>query len=283
MAKTTRELNIEDINSSEYIKQITKDEKAIREVSKNFAPEDIEKYINFIAEELQYFVEENQRLVVCDERAFMEEKTIDEEVIYIVCTFATTDVYYSTLALPVNLTAYSTSNKLESARKILLRLSQVFNYIKAKNIKQIWETPSVITNFEEIGSGFGAVVEVNGTLQILSELITYDVYYKDEPVYYLTRSFSSNTTADTQPKLSNNTISVGSLNSNTFAISTFALNNKLINDVLESKLIGDTNRRFEFKFVFSNGLEQVLDMVCINFEFGGNIADIELCSIGFMC
>lgn len=160
---------------------------------------------------------------ICDEQIFAKKKDISPNHIYIVVKFGTASFDFGQALMPVTINAVSEQNKLEVCQKLLFDLATEYtqkapiegsDFPESDYVKQIWNTPNVINNFNEINIGFRSLFYMTGVVLIGhdSSPITDLIYNKGQSdefelhKYMITFSDSFDVYPDTQAFYSTNGI-----------------------------------------------------------------------------
>ena len=127
---------------------------------------------------------------ICDEQIFAKKKDISPNHIYIVVKFGTASFDFGQALMPITINAVSEQNKLEVCQKLLFDLATEYTqkapiegsgFPESDYVKQIWNTPNVINNFNEVNIGFRSLFYMTGVVLIGhdSSPITELIYNKD--------------------------------------------------------------------------------------------------------
>lgn len=157
----------------------------------------IEYTLKMVQDEIDHILSENvlysdyrNSVEICDEQIFAKKKDINPDHIYIVVKFGQASFSFGQALMPITINAVSEQNKLDICQKILFALATEYSLEPPINsagfpdedyVKQIWNTPNVITNFNEINIGFRSLFYMTGTILIghNSSPITELIYNKD--------------------------------------------------------------------------------------------------------
>ena len=152
---------------------------------------DIEKIIDLLegqlgevmADDEEYFSE--TRFVLSNEQQYVKESQRHKNTIYIVVKFMPATINFGQVVLPITLTAVSEHNNIEKCQRLLLDFSQYWNLknigISDYSVFQIYSSPSITSNFNEVYDGFRSAFSMSGTFLISknsNECILY--YYTDD-------------------------------------------------------------------------------------------------------
>lgn len=115
---------------------------------------------------------------VTSEMQFLNKKEAYKNRIYIVVKFLPATILFGQIVLSLTITALSEQNHLFVCQKLLSDYAHKFNLtFDGDNIQQIYETPTVLLNFNEVYDGFRSVLSMDGTLVITTTINRFDFYY----------------------------------------------------------------------------------------------------------
>ena len=232
---------------------------------------------------------------ISDEQSFVrkrEEKPLLQGTLYIVVRFGAGAINYGSSVTPISLYCVGTANKVKPSQLILgvfastwttKNLSQGLvddenQSLEVKDALQVWNTPEIITNFNEIDNDFKNLFRLTGNIVVgpsavrVGEL-TY--YWGDGPndfekINVMSFQDGYRASLDSQPFGNTNGFAVSEVNFSTytFTISTYLLNNHLTADILAirgfrnagSGLISsdlDPNEKVKIKIDFTNGFTNI--------------------------
>lgn len=200
------------------------------------------------------------KIIMSREQQFMKMKDKDPNAIYIVIKFGSADVVFGQTVLPVTIVALSEQDNIEAITGLLYEYAQTYNLKRVNDdtINQMYESPSVSSNFAPLYAGYRSTVVMSAAFVIGKNSNEYKVYYyytvqeragKDEDgkdlyrkveyadeVPQMSASFAFVANPDTQAFYNSNdfTRSVIGFGGVTLGFTTFVLSdNRLINDVLD--------------------------------------------------
>lgn len=232
------------------------------------------------------------KLVLSKEQQFMKIKDKDPNAIYIVVRFGAADVMFRQTVLPATIVVLTQQNKVELAYNLMYEYAQKYNLVRKNNdtIQQVYESPSMSGNFNELYEGFRSVVTMTAAFVIGKNSNEYKVYYyytQDgvslaEEVPVVSTSFSFVGNPDTQAFYNTNNFAksvigfgAGSLSFTTFVLS----DSQLINDVLDIFGTTDDTSEETQAYVFDTNSEKYfIDGVSdastdINNKFGESFSE----------
>ena len=197
---------------------------------------------------------------ICDEQIFAKKKDVSPNHIYIVVKFGTASFDFGQALMPVTINAVSEQNKLDVCQKLLFDLATIYtqsppiegsDFPETDYVKQIWNTPNVINNFNEINVGFRSLFYMTGTILIGHnsspiEELWFNLGEEDAvPIhqYMITFSDSFDVYPDTQAFYTTN--GIGKTEAKTasyaFSITLFKTNNVFMN-LCKAIKRGDLNK-----------------------------------------
>nr|DAR59253.1 MAG TPA: hypothetical protein [Caudoviricetes sp.] len=195
------------------------------------------------------------KIIMSREQQFMKMKDKDPNAIYIVIKFGSADVVFGQTVLPVTIVALSEQDNIEAITGLLYEYAQTYNLKRVNDdtINQMYESPSVSSNFAPLYAGYRSTVVMSAAFVIGKNSNEYKVYYYytvqekvDDKTYreveyadevpQMSASFAFVANPDTQAFYNSNdfTRSVIGFGGVTLGFTTFVLSdNRLINDVLD--------------------------------------------------
>lgn len=126
------------------------------------------------------------KLILSKEQQFMKLKDKDPNALYIVVKFGAADVVFGQTVLPATITALTEQNRLDATYSLLYEYAQKYNLHRVNNdtINQVYESPTISSNFNPIYEGFRSVVTMSAAFVIGKNSNDYTVYY-----YYTEKQF----------------------------------------------------------------------------------------------
>ncbi len=195
---------------------------------------------------------EGYDIEVTSELQFVRKQEGYRNRIYIVVKFSPATIFFGQTVLSFTVTAISEHNHCYVCQKLLSDYAQKYNLqFEGDNVQQIYETPSVSLNFNELYEGFAAVMTMGGTFVITTTINRFDFYYKRsgegedyEKIDLISSSFNFENNIDSQAFYGTHDIAdsiarIGSF-SCSFAIYLFT-NSKIINDCLKIVALASEN------------------------------------------
>ena len=139
----------------------------------NGAKIDYNDILNQIKTELYSIINDdsfyaNHDFLITLEQQFIKTRQMQPNRIYIVVKINSASVNYGQTILPVTIQVISEQNMLFTAQKLLFDFVEKYNLSRSadQTTQQIWQSPVVSTNFEQMFEGFRSVLYVSGTLVI---------------------------------------------------------------------------------------------------------------------
>lgn len=247
-------------------------------------------YNNYLASKLNELKEDDVNIVVSDEQAFIKLKKLEPNTIYVVIKMLSSIIAYDGKIQPVQLMILSESNSLVIAKNLFTKFAETYNLtsetVGSDLIKQTYETPVVMDNFEQVGYGFNSLLYVSGTLFILESILDLsNLTIDDDEIkitsFHLVYSMTGNTQPVSSDKISTTVKSVSTVNCS-FVIPMIGAYSDFIKKVLNIKagnLSGNTS--FNFKFTIAD-IDFDFDMKLISSEFSTAPNSAPGLTLGFM-
>lgn len=263
-----------------------------------------EEIVNLIRSELTTVMEENYNLykdynvIIAVEQEFDKhaKNGLKDKNIYIVLKFGAASINYGQTVLPVSFTVLSEQNKCDISFKLLTDFVNKYNLEinQDKTIRQVYESPSVSSNFNAVYEGYRSILTISAFFVISKNANFFDFQYgiDDENVttYYdipvITSSFSGDFYPDTQPFYNASNFGTSAIKTGQLVVSftTFLLDNiEVVNDALSVALKKScVNKTFKFKINFKNeALTTEDNFKLINLNAKQDIGDIPMISLTF--
>ena len=151
---------------------------------------DIKKIMDLLEAELSEVMADDEsyfsstQFILSNEQQYVKRTAYKENTIYINAKFSPASINFGQVSLPITLTAMSEHNNIEKCQRLLLDFSQYWNLktlqVSDYSVFQIYSSPSVNSNFNEVYDGFRSVFSISGTFLISknSNMCTL-YYYKD--------------------------------------------------------------------------------------------------------
>ena len=257
-------------------------ERAMQELKKQL--------LQVMSNDIDYY--SKYKIVLNNEQQYVKDNNRTPHTIYIVVKFMPATVTHGQILLPININALGEENHIEVCQKLLLEFAQTFtlqeinipkeesgdgyNYI----IKQIWNSPQIMSNFNSVYKGFRSLFYMSGTFLIGkgSIPITSITYYnsandnseKGQKIEFINASWEFTIQLDSQAFYETNSrtkskTKIGTLGvSLLFYLTDNTLCNKIIGIAFDEKNLttGDgtvvsnngVHETFYFSLTFANGV-----------------------------
>jgi hypothetical protein len=263
--------------------------------------------LNLIGVQIQTIIDNNQtdyegyKFSITNEIMYVKDKQRLEALknnpkqIFIVIKFLPATINYGQVLMPVLINAIGEKNKLEKCYHLLMEYAETYNleFNVDKTIKQYYQSPTVLSNFNEIGDGFRSLISLSGTFQISENSNDFDLYFKytvdEQEVSYLVPAISLNGSFDIQLEsqafydVSERTTSTGKVGTFVINCTCYLDDTELVNECLKiATKQSSVNTTFNFDLVFKNGLsleDETFKMA--NFTFEKSIGNLPVCTITF--
>ena len=172
------------------------------------------QFVNVMLRDTSFY--SKYKIVLSNEQQFVKQEDRQPNTIYLVVRFSDATLNYGQAVLPLSIRAIAEQNNIECCQKLLLDFVQDFNLqeplltdaeghtnvdLGNNFLRQIYTSPSVITNFGEIYSGFRSLFTVAGTFLIgensnpIESIIVPDIIIDDTqtpPVLYELKFLKAN-------------------------------------------------------------------------------------------
>lgn len=248
--------------------------------------------IEVMEDDYEYY--KNYDVVIAKEQEFIKTKDIDPNKIYIVVSFGSTDVYYGQMALSVVLKVMSEENKLDTAQNLLMSFAVKYNltWDDDKMIYQVWQSPTINSNFNVVHTGFRSILTTSGMLMIAKnanpshlEFQYTDGVFKEIPSITFSEGFTNQ--LDTQPYFnsSNFAKSRAKFGTLTFTITMYLTNDELITRALKiayRKISNDTIFRIKVAHLQDDDLTFEDDFRLLDLSSERVLGEFQMIALTFM-
>lgn len=146
-----------------------------------------EEIVNLIRNELTTVMEENYNLykdynvIIAVEQEFDKhaKNGLKDKNIYIVLKFGAASINYGQTVLPVSFTVLSEQNKCDISFKLLTDFVNKYNLEinQDKTIRQVYESPSVSSNFNAVYEGYRSILTISAFFVISKNANFFDFQY----------------------------------------------------------------------------------------------------------
>lgn len=111
----------------------------------------------------------NLNIKICEEQMFVNDEVPDNNNVYIVINFLPASVAFGQTSIPITLKIVAEYNKMEQTKKLFDEYAIRYNYFwnSEQTIQQVYETPSVTSNFNEIYEGFRSLLSMPGAILLI--------------------------------------------------------------------------------------------------------------------
>ena len=115
-----------------------------------------------------YAYYQDLRVIIANEQEFIKYKQQQPNAVYIVLKYGSASVNFGQSVLPLTMTVIAEQNKIDKIQNLLADFVAKFNLEMSENntIQQIYETPTVTSNFNKMFEGFRNVMYVSGYLVV---------------------------------------------------------------------------------------------------------------------
>lgn len=237
----------------------------------------------------------DKNVVVYNERTFEGlDNDLEENTIYVIVHFELGTIMLGGTIQPIMLEVISEENSIEIAYNLLLTYGQTFNYNiptveSGSFVQQVYTTPTIQENFAEVGKGYRAILNTNGT-----------IIYGDDISGVSAISVSGGTIAtaerilftsvDTELQISPNSANLGNNNSRTKTLNKFATFSMTFNMVsqdtnfttlCDNVMLGSTSINTELTFtIVKNGTTFTKVMHFIDLSYNQTQGGIPTYTVG---
>jgi len=261
---------------------------------------DYDYILNLIAQELNDALdsESNTKIFITDEQSFIKEKDKNPEGIYVVVRFNRASTVLNQSVLPVILTIMGFENEVENTQSLFNKFISENNMKVENDITQIWMSPEVILNFNNVWTGYrslftisGTFVIGNGTVRInkITYKYTSDEEVKTEDIAVIGFMDITEASINTQPysNTKGRTRSHGSFITNAFSIVIYPVGNlEFVQKLMEWKYDFSSNHEDDDWLLsgeFINSRTNMPESVwkCRSANFSQKIGDLPTMEVVF--
>lgn len=220
-------------------------------------------------ENRKYFYD-GYNIDISEEQQFFKNNKRNPGTIYIVVKFSSGSIDFGQVNLPISIQAIAEQDKNEVCQTLLLEFCHKYNlkWDNDRTIRQAYQAPYVLSNFNEVFEGFRSLLYLNGVILLTSNSNYCTLYYEDkngeeEEIDCLSFNSVCDITLDSQAFHNSNGFvkSVGKFGVRTFNITTYLLDTEFYNRCIDiylenlSKEIGEPlgiNTEFKLRIKFKN-------------------------------
>lgn len=257
----------------------------------------IKRQISYtMQDDLEYY--DGYKVYVSSELQYNKIKNKEKKAIYMVVRFLPASLNFGQKLLPISINAISEKNTVKVCQKLLMDFAEKYNLTvnEDSTIQQVYTSPSVTSNFNEIFDGFRSVLTMSGTYLVTENANPYHLEYfnsegKYEEIPAITLSVSFDNSLDMQPffNSSNFTKSKAKFATLTLNFSIYLTNNELSNKTLKiayKQLPIDTRFRFKIGHLQKTeendkSIEFEEDFRLVNMTTQKNIGELQMCVMTF--
>lgn len=267
------------INYVEIIRAIEKEILGIWYALQESQDENVKKEISNI-----------KNIEVSDEQSFNKKRNedkVEKGTVYIVVRFSAGSINYGSSVTPISLLVIGTANKVKPTQLLLgvfssswttKLLCQGLDGEEIEDAIQVWNTPDIVTNFNDYDATFRNLFRLSGNIVLGQSSVrigTLTYYYgngenDNEKVSIMSFHDGYRASLDSQPfgDTCGFTKSEVNFSTYTFSISTYLLNNHLTADALAIRgfrnryggsitSIKSPNDKFKVEIKFTNGFSNL--------------------------
>lgn len=254
--------------------------------------------LELIKKQIYYTMQDDEeyyqgyKVVITNELQYNKIREKERNTLYMVVRFLPASLNFGQKLLPITITAISERYSIKVCQRLLMDFAEKYNlYVNEDStIQQVYTSPSVTSNFNELFDGFRSVLTMSGTYLVTENANPYHLeYQKDdgswEEVPAITLSLSFDNSLDTQPffNTSNFTQSKAKFGTITINLSVYLTNNEMSLKALKiayKKLSIDTG--FAFKIKHLNELEFVGEnFKLVNMTTQKNVGELQMVVLTF--
>ena len=207
-----------------------------------------------------------KKIEVSDEQSFNKKRSenkVEKGAVYVVVRFGSGSINYGSSLTPISLYVMGTANKVKPTQILLSVFASAWttkalaqdiqdengNLLEIENASQVWNTPEIITNFNEVDADFKNLFRLTGNIVVGSSTVrvgklTYFYGETDnyphlpavgwEEVNIMSFQDGYRASLDSQPFMNTDGFAQSEVNFSTytFSISTYLLDNQISADML---------------------------------------------------
>lgn len=268
---------------------------------------DEETIFNLIATEIQQIIQSDSdtfggyEFNITNEQQFIKDRTNQiaknqPKKIFIVIKNYPATLNFGQVLMPIQLDVISEQNKLDISKRLMTLFAETYNleFDEDYTIKQYYQSPSVLSNFNEIGNGFRSLLTLRGTLQISedSNIIKTITLVDDDTeinIPFITSNASFDVQLETQSLYGQSNITkswarVGTLVLN---FSIYLTDTDFCNNILylimgdEDNMPDGINTDFNFVILFKNELSISKTYKLVNGTIEQNMGELPVINLTF--
>ena len=144
------------------------------------------------------------KVEVYNEQDYAKERSIKPKTITVVAKFLTSTIIFSAKTQPIQIIVITEENGISVANSIMTKFCETYNFQVIVDgstyIKNMYTTPSVLSNFNLIGIGMRTVLYISATLFVLDNVCDIkDLIIDSKAVEILNGTLGYTMSGDTQP------------------------------------------------------------------------------------
>lgn len=122
------------------------------------------------------------KIYISNEQEFIKLKQQMPNAIYIVLRYGAASVNFGQSVLPITITAIAEQNKIDLVQKLFADFASTYNLTRSDDntMQQIYQTPAVTSNFNQVYEGFRSVMYVSGYLVVSKTANFFTFYYEKD-------------------------------------------------------------------------------------------------------
>lgn len=235
---------------------------------------------------------ENYKVIVTSELQYNKLKNKEKNTLYMVVRFLPASLNFGQKLMPITITAISERFSIKVCQRLLMDFAEKYNLTvnEDNTIQQVYTSPSVTSNFNEVYDGFRSILTMSGTYLITENANPYHLEFKKEDGTFeeipaITLSVSFDNSLDTQPYFNsmNFTQSKAKFGTLTLNFTVYLTNNELTEKTLKiayKSLPIDTE--FVFKIKHLQGLEFLGEKFkLVNITTQKNVGELQMVVLTF--
>ena len=262
---------------------------------------DENKILNLIGVQLQTIIHNNKdtfegySFTITNEMQFVKSKRKKEDLknnpkqIFIVIKFLPATLNYGQTLVPIIVNAIGEKNRLDVCYNLLLQFAETYNlqFNEDETIRQYYQSPVVLSNFNEIGDGYRSLINLSGTFQISENANQVEVEYASASIPAISTTLSYDTQLESQSfyGVSDRTKSRGRVGTLCFNLTMYLIDDELCNKALNVMLGNEakgSDTSFYFNLIFKNGLKlENVEFKLANFTTEQKLGELPICTMTF--
>ena len=217
-------------------------------------------------------------------------------MIFIVIKYYPAVLNFGQILMPIQLDVISEANKIDIAKRLLYAFAETYNleFNDDYTIKQYFQSPSILSNFNEIGTNYRSLMTMRGTLQISenSNLIKSISLVNGNEITnlgFITSNINFDVQLETQSLYNQDNITkswarVGTLVLN---FSIYLTNDSFCNKILSIMAKDNVNAPdgiatlFNLRLLFKNGIEIKQNFRLANATIQQNMGELPVINLTF--